>query len=166
MMRMRYRGKRFVVTMAPDGSWTWLVLFSHCLSVKGWAVTKFEAIDQATHIIDRMINFGTRGAVPSSRQGFAQFALGILPEKPATLINLLLSCRAPYLHPGADVRTRWFRRASRVLFSSTFSVALNGCNGAKYRRVSSDHKEMESSVLDYGKTYTDGSFASVRPVNH
>lgn len=116
MMRMRYRGKRFVVTMAPDGSWTWLILFSCCLSVKGCAITKFEAIDQATHIIDRMINFGTRRAMPSSRQGFARFVPGILPEKPATLISLLLFCRAPYLHPAADVRTRWFRVASRVLF--------------------------------------------------
>ena len=63
VIRMHYRGKRYIVTMAPDERWTWIAVLSACLSVKGYAMTKFEAADQATHVIDRLLSLRARRAV-------------------------------------------------------------------------------------------------------
>jgi hypothetical protein len=61
---MLYRGKRYIVTATFDGHWAWVVILGSRLSVKGRAITKFEAIEQATHVIDRAIRFSTQQTLP------------------------------------------------------------------------------------------------------
>jgi hypothetical protein len=73
---MLYRGKRYIVTVTFDGHWAWVVILSSRLSVSGRAITKFEAIEQATHLIDRMVSFEPRQSIPSSRhEELRRFAL-------------------------------------------------------------------------------------------
>jgi hypothetical protein len=62
--RMLYREKRYIVTATFDGHWAWVVILSSRLSLKGRAITKFEAIEQATHLIDRAIWFRTQQSTP------------------------------------------------------------------------------------------------------
>src|ERR1700734_1318914 len=81
--RMLYRGKRYIVTATFDGHWAWVVILSSRLSVSGRAITKFEAIEQATHLIDRMISFEPRQSLLCSRhERPTRFAFGF-PRKGA-----------------------------------------------------------------------------------
>jgi hypothetical protein len=91
--RMHYRGKRYIVTIAPDGGWTWVVVLSACLSVKGYAITKFEAIDQATHVIDRMVNLGARRTIPCSRLRLARIVPSFFRKEALALLNCFTSRR-------------------------------------------------------------------------
>src|SRR6202012_2439409 len=93
VIRMHYRGKRYIVTMAPDGRWTWIAVLSACLSVKGYAITKSEAIDQATHVIDRMVSLVARRAVPYSRPRLARIVLSFLRKEALALMNCFISRR-------------------------------------------------------------------------
>jgi hypothetical protein len=65
---MLYRGKRYIVTATFDGHWAWVVILSSRLSARGRAMTKFEAIEQATHLIDRIISIGKQQLLPRTRR--------------------------------------------------------------------------------------------------
>ena len=64
---MHYRGKRYIVTATFDGHWAWVVILSASFSARGLAITKYEAIEQATHLVDRIMEFRTRQSAPCSR---------------------------------------------------------------------------------------------------
>jgi hypothetical protein len=64
---MHYRGKRYIVTATFDGHWAWVVILNPSLSARGLAITKYEAIEQATHLIDRIMWFRTRQSPPCGR---------------------------------------------------------------------------------------------------
>jgi hypothetical protein len=84
---MVYRGKRYVVTVTFDGHCAWIVILSSGLSVRGRAITKFEAIEQATHLIDRIIWFRTRQSLPYSRhERLKRFVFGFLNKLPASYL--------------------------------------------------------------------------------
>ena len=93
LIRMHYRGKRYIVTKALDGHWTWVVILNPRLSVRGRAITKFEAIAQAEHLIDRVISLGTRQSTPHGRPRLDRFLLGILRRRCGMLMNLLFARR-------------------------------------------------------------------------
>ena len=77
--RMLYRGKRYIVTANFDDHWAWVVIMSSRLSVRGRTITKFEAIEQATHLIDRMISFEPRQSLLCSQhERLQRFAFGFL----------------------------------------------------------------------------------------
>ena len=100
VISMHYRGKRYIVTIAPDGGWTWVVVLSACLSVKGYAITKFEAIDQATHVIDRMVSLGARRAIPCSRLRLARIVPSFFRKEALTLLNCFTSRREGKVFPA------------------------------------------------------------------
>jgi hypothetical protein len=76
---MHYRGKHYVVTATFDGHWAWVVTLSPSLSARGRAITKFEAIEQATHLIDRIIWFRARQSQACNRYDrLKRFVLGLL----------------------------------------------------------------------------------------
>ena len=80
-IRMLYRGKQCIVTITFDGHWAWVVILSSRLSIRGRAITKFEAIEQATHLIDRIIWFRTPQSIPRSRhEQLKSFVFGFLKQ--------------------------------------------------------------------------------------
>src|ERR1700744_5201729 len=89
VIRMLYRGKRYIVTMTPDGRWTWVAVLSACLSVKGYAMTKFEAADQATHVIDRLLSLRARRAVPCKRPRLARIVPSFFCKEALAFVNCL-----------------------------------------------------------------------------
>jgi hypothetical protein len=84
---MVYRGKHYIVTVTFDDHWAWVVILNARLSIRGRAITKFEAIEQATHLIDRIIWFGTRQSLPCSRhERLKRFVFGLLSKVPASYL--------------------------------------------------------------------------------
>jgi hypothetical protein len=84
---MLYRGKRYIVTVTFDDHWAWVVILSSRLSIRGRAITKFEAIEQATHLVDRIIWFRTRQSLPCSRhERLKRFVFGFLCRLPASYL--------------------------------------------------------------------------------
>jgi hypothetical protein len=85
---MLYRGKRYIVTATFDGHWAWVIILSSRFLVRGRAVTKFEAIEQATHLIDRIIWIGTPQLLPRSRhERLRGFVFSFLRKWPARLFR-------------------------------------------------------------------------------
>jgi hypothetical protein len=81
---MLYRGKRYIVTVTFDDHWAWVVILSSRLSVRGRAIAKFEAIEQAKHLIDRINWFSTRQSLPCSRhERLKRFVFSYLSKLPA-----------------------------------------------------------------------------------
>src|ERR1700743_3423357 len=99
---MQYRGKCYIVTMAPDGRWTWISVLSNSLCVKGNAITKFEAIDQATHVIDRMASLGARRALPCNRPRLARVVSSLLRMEALASVNRLISRRDEKVRPESS----------------------------------------------------------------
>jgi hypothetical protein len=90
---MLYRGKRYIVTATFGGHWAWVVILSSRLSVRGRAITKFEAIEQATHLVDRMIWFGAPQSLPCSRyERLKRFVFDFLRRWPAKHSRRARSC--------------------------------------------------------------------------
>jgi hypothetical protein len=100
VIRMLYRGKRYIVTMTPDGRWTWVAVLSACLFVKGYAITKFEAVDQATHVIDRMLSLGARRAVPCRRPRLARIVASFFRKEALAFVNCLTPRRDGKVPPA------------------------------------------------------------------
>jgi hypothetical protein len=89
---MLYRGKRYIVTVTFDGHWAWVVILSSRLSIRGRAITKFEAIEQAMHLIDRIIWFRTRQSLPCSRyERLKRFVFGFLGKITRKLLVMTLN---------------------------------------------------------------------------
>jgi hypothetical protein len=82
---MLYRGKRYIVTATFDGRWAWVIILGPRLWARGHAMTKFEAIEQATHLIDRIIWFRTR-QLPScgQRDPLKRLVFRLLRKRPAS----------------------------------------------------------------------------------
>src|ERR1700733_2410833 len=98
--RMLYRGKRYIVTANFDDHWAWVVIMSSRLSVRGRTITKFEAIEQATHLIDRMISFETRQSLPCSpHQLLRRFAFSFVRKGAAKHFRRALRCSLKLFAP-------------------------------------------------------------------
>jgi hypothetical protein len=98
--RMLYRGKRYIVTATFDDHWAWVVIMSSRLSVRGRTMTKFEAIEQATHLIDRMISVEPRQSLPCSRhERLRRFAFGFLKKGTAKHFRRALRSYSKLLAP-------------------------------------------------------------------
>ena len=97
---MLYRGKRYIVTATFDDHWAWVVIMSSRLSVRGRTMTKFEAIEQATHLIDRMISVEPRQSLPCSRhERLRRFAFGFLKKGAAKHFRRALRSYSKLLAP-------------------------------------------------------------------
>ena len=97
---MLYRGKRYIVTANFDDHWAWVVIMSSRLSVRGRTITKFEAIEQATHLIDRMISFEPRQLLPCSRyERLRRFAFNFLKKGVAKHFHRALKSYSKLLTP-------------------------------------------------------------------